>query len=66
LREKEILEADVQVQNDNFKKPNPTNREPKVDSFFQTMDMHPVEKRVVQRDGLIPKLKKNIEKEAKE
>ena len=28
--------------------------------------MHPVEKRVVQRDGLIPKLKKNIEKEAKE
>ena len=66
LREKEILEADIQVDNNNFKKVVPTSREPKVDPFFQTIDMHPVEKRVVQRDGLIPKLKKNIEKEAKE
>ena len=61
LREKEILEADIQVDNDNFKKVIPSAKEPKVDPFFQTIDMHPVEKRVVQRDGLIPKLKKNID-----
>ena len=66
LREKEILEADKQVDFENFKTESTTKKEPKLDPFFQTADSEYVEKRVIARDGLIPKLKKTIEKEAKE
>ena len=65
LREKEIAEADKQVERDNFKEEKP-KKETKLDPFFQSTDCEIVEKRVVNRDGIIPKLKKNIEKEARE
>ena len=64
LREREILDADKQVDYENFKPA--AKKEAKLDPFFQTAGAEHVEKRVVLRDGLIPKLKKNLEKEAKE
>ena len=55
IRENEILEAD---NNTEIKPVKPIS-----DPFFNVNGGEEVEKRVVTRDGQVPKLQKNIEKE---
>ena len=51
------------VKVDEVKKPKKKQKEQKLDPFFADVPDENIEKRVVQRDGHVPKLQKNIEKQ---
>lgn len=67
IRDKELWEADVEIQDERVVKAATPNIQ-KLDAFFQSDDSETeqnevhVEKRAVLRDGRVPKLAKNYEK----